>query len=101
MRRTSEGFLLDLTDWDESVASMIASEMSLDLTEAHWHIVHFVRAFYLEYHTTPTMRALIKAMQAELPNTPINSLYIQSLFPDGAAKQIAKIAGLPKPTKCI
>ena len=30
-----------------------------------------------------------------------NSRYLQRLFPGGPAKQISKIAGLPKPVKCI
>ncbi|MGB0835445.1 MAG: TusE/DsrC/DsvC family sulfur relay protein, partial [Psychrobium sp.] len=30
-----------------------------------------------------------------------NSRYLYSLFPKGPAKQATRIAGLPKPAKCI
>ena len=30
-----------------------------------------------------------------------NSRYLQRLFPDGPAKQATKLAGLPKPAKCL
>jgi tRNA 2-thiouridine synthesizing protein E len=30
-----------------------------------------------------------------------NSLYLYTLFPKGPAKQATKIAGLPKPARCI
>lgn len=101
MKRDQEGYLINLDDWNIQFAETLAKEMQLTLTQDHWHIIHFVRGFYLDYHTTPTMRALIKAMRTEIDEAKLSSVYIQSLFPEGAAKQIAKLAGLPKPTKCI
>ena len=60
-----------------------------------------MRAFYVEFNTSPAIRALIKALQREIGGDKINSRYLYRLFPDGPAKQATKIAGLPKPARCI
>lgn len=95
-----EGFLKDLNDWNEQWAIETALKDQLRLTEEHWKIIYFVRTYYDEFQTSPAIRALLKAMKLSFGDK-ANSLYLQTLFPKGAAKQIAKIAGLPKPAKCI
>ena len=97
----SAGYLLDFTQWNEAVAQMIAERENLILTEAHWEVIHFVREFYLEFKTSPAIRMLVKAMAQKLGSDKGNSRYLQRLFPDGPAKQATKIAGLPKPAKCL
>jgi tRNA 2-thiouridine synthesizing protein E len=47
------------------------------------------------------MRALVKAMASEFGSEKGNSRYLFKLFPKGPAKQATKIAGLPKPAKCL
>jgi tRNA 2-thiouridine synthesizing protein E len=60
-----------------------------------------VRAFYLEYNTSPAVRMLVKAMAQKYGEEKGNSRYLFRLFPEGPAKQATKIAGLPKPAKCL
>ncbi|MEM7422021.1 MAG: TusE/DsrC/DsvC family sulfur relay protein, partial [Pseudomonadota bacterium] len=55
------GYLLDYTQWDEGMVEVLAQEENIELTEAHWEVVRFVRAFYEEYETSPAIRALVKA----------------------------------------
>jgi len=43
----------------------------------------------------------VKAMALKLGEDKGNSRYLYRLFPEGPAKQATKIAGLPKPAKCI
>jgi len=95
------GYLLDLQDWQPELASLLAQQENIDLSEAHWEVVNFVRDFYLEYETSPAMRALVKAMAQKLGPEKGNSRYLFKLFPLGPAKQATKIAGLPKPAKCL
>ena len=94
------GYLLDVNQWNQDVALAIAEKENLQLTEAHWEVIHFVRDFYKEYKTSPAIRMLVKAMAQKLGEDKGNSRYLQRLFPDGPAKQATKLAGLPKPAKC-
>ncbi|HCV01624.1 TusE/DsrC/DsvC family sulfur relay protein [Pseudoalteromonas sp. SSMSWG5] len=96
-----QGYLLDSNDWCEELAPIIAEQENITLSEQHWEVVHFVRDFYLEYNTSPAIRMLVKAMAQKLGEEKGNSMYLYKLFPKGPAKQATKIAGLPKPARCI
>ncbi|MCW8108091.1 TusE/DsrC/DsvC family sulfur relay protein [Alteromonas ponticola] len=95
------GYLLDYRDWREEMVPILAEQENIVLTDAHWEVVRFVRAFYLEYETSPAIRALVKAMAVKFGPEKGNSRYLQRLFPRGPAKQATKLAGLPKPAKCL
>ena len=97
----ASGYLLNTADWSEAVAEAIARREQIVLTPAHWEVIYFVRAFYQEYNTSPAIRMLVKAMADKLGADKGNSRYLQRLFPDGPAKQATKLAGLPKPAKCL
>lgn len=97
----TNGYLLDHQQWNEEVALAIAEKENLELTQAHWEVIYFVREFYQEYNTSPAIRMLVKAMAQKLGEDKGNSRYLQRLFPDGPAKQATKLAGLPKPAKCL
>ena len=97
----SEGFLKDTTQWSEAMAEVIAAQEGITLAVEHWEVVRFVREFYLEFNTSPAIRMLVKAMANKFGEENGNSLYLYRLFPKGPAKQATKIAGLPKPVKCI
>lgn len=96
-----EGYLLHLEDWSRELAEDIAQREEIIMSEAHWEVVLFVRSFYLEFKTSPAMRVLVKAVGKSLGAEKGNSRYLYRLFPKGPAKQATKIAGLPKPAKCI
>lgn len=96
-----QGYLLDSNDWSEALAPVIALQENITLSESHWEVIHFVRDFYLEYNTSPAIRMLVKAMAKALGEDKGNSIYLYKLFPKGPAKQATKIAGLPKPARCI
>ncbi|MFT5813993.1 MAG: tRNA 2-thiouridine synthesizing protein E [Psychroserpens sp.] len=96
-----QGYLLDFTQWDEEVAVLLASTDEIELLEAHWEVIRFVRGFYLTYNTSPAIRALTKAMKAEFGEEKASSRYLYRLFKEGPAKQATKYAGLPKPARCI
>lgn len=96
-----DGYLLNSDEWDESLAEIIAEKENIVLTDAHWSVIHFVRQFYLEYNTSPAIRLLVKLLKEAFGEEKGNSIYLQRLFPNGPAKQACKIAGLPKPVKCL
>ena len=96
-----DGYLLNSQQWNKDVARSIAQLESIELTDAHWEVIYFVRDFYQEYNTSPAIRMLVKAMTEKLGEDKGNSRYLQRLFPEGPAKQATKLAGLPKPAKCL
>jgi tRNA 2-thiouridine synthesizing protein E len=96
-----EGYIVNLSDWDEDVAGILAKEEGIEMSENHWEVVNFLREYYDEYQIAPAVRVLTKAIGKKLGAEKGNSKYLYELFPYGPAKQACKIAGLPKPTGCI
>jgi tRNA 2-thiouridine synthesizing protein E len=95
------GYLQDMQRWTPAVATVIANKEDMALTDDHWEVIYFVREFYETYDTSPAIRALVKAMQLKFGPEKGNSRYLHRLFPDGPAKLATKLAGLPKPAKCL
>ncbi|CAL4325320.1 Sulfurtransferase TusE [Buchnera aphidicola (Protaphis terricola)] len=100
IKKDSEGYLNNYKDWNIQLAKEIALKEKIQLTNKHWKIVFFIRKFYLKYNITPSMRLLIKGFEKET-NKKICSIDLFILFPKGPAKQASKIAGIPKPSKCL
>jgi tRNA 2-thiouridine synthesizing protein E len=96
-----EGYLVNLSDWNEEVAAAIAKQENVEMTPNHWEVVNFLRQYYDEYQIAPAVRVLTKAIGKQLGEEKGNSKYLYELFPYGPAKQACKIAGLPKPTGCV
>ncbi|SKA36423.1 sulfurtransferase TusE [Photobacterium toruni] len=97
----AQGYLKNVEDWSEDLVPLLATEEAIELSEAHWEVIRFVRDFYLEFNTSPAVRMLVKAMAKQYGEEKGNSRYLYRLFPKGPAKQATKLAGLPKPVKCI
>lgn len=96
----NEGFLKDYTTWSESIAPVLAAAEGIELTAAHWEIIHAVRNYYAQYHISPMSRALSKVISAKLGEDKGKSIYLMQLFTPKPAKIIAKVSGLPKPPNC-
>ncbi len=96
-----EGYLKNLSDWNEDVATVIAGTDDVVLTKERWEIIHFLREYYAEYQIAPAVRVLTKAIGKKMGQEKGNSQYLYELFPSGPAKQACKYAGLPKPTGCV
>lgn len=96
-----EGYLVNINDWDRDVAEELAKGENLEMTDAHWEVIDFLREYYSEYQIAPAVRVLTKAIGKKLGKEKGNSKYLYELFPYGPAKQACKVAGLPKPTGCI
>jgi tRNA 2-thiouridine synthesizing protein E len=90
----AEGYLANRDDWSEELANELATQMGIELSDAHWTVLNTARAIEGESGSSPGLRKISKRSE-----TPIKSIY--KLFPDGPAKLIAKIAGIPKPKSCL
>ncbi|HVL01860.1 MAG TPA: TusE/DsrC/DsvC family sulfur relay protein [Dongiaceae bacterium] len=96
-----EGFLENLSDWNETVAEALAQREQIQLTAAHWEILRALQDFHRQFEHSPPMRVLVKYIKQQLGDAKGNSIYLLQLFPGSPAKLAAKIAGLPRPTNCL
>jgi tRNA 2-thiouridine synthesizing protein E len=95
------GFLKQVSDWDETVAEVLAARSEVELSPAHWEIVHFIRDHYLRFNHLPNARLFVKAVEKALGPDKGNSIYLHRLFPKGPVRYACLIAGLPKPPGCL
>jgi tRNA 2-thiouridine synthesizing protein E len=99
--RDHDGFLINLADWNESVATELARDDGIELGDEHWQLILLIRDFYHAYHVSPAMRVLVKQVRERLGEDRGNSQYLMRLFPGSPAKRLARIAGLPRPSNCL
>ena len=97
----ADGYLENLNDWNEAVARELAALESIELDSEHWELIELVRRYYDEFEHAPAMRPLVKWIKLEAGADKGNSIYLHKLFPVSPAKQLARLSGLPKPTKCL
>ena len=90
----AEGFLTEYDEWTEDLGKQLAAAIGIDMTEAHWKAIRFLRADYQERGETPTLRRV-----STVGGIPTKELF--TLFPAKPAKKMAYIAGLPKPVGCV
>ncbi len=90
----AEGFLTQYDEWDENLAEVLAAQIGIELGEAHWKAIHFLRADYKDQGETATLRRI-----TTVGGIPTKELF--ELFPKKPAKKMAYIAGLPKPRGCV
>ena len=96
----AQGYLRHQSDWTEALAKQIAEQENIKLSDDHWQVLHYVRDYYLQYKSSPAIRPLVKYLAEKLGAEKGNSLYLHKLFKE-PAKQASKIAGLPKPARCL
>ncbi len=89
-----EGFLTRRDDWSEELAVDLAALIDLELTDAHWAALRFMRKDTEGGTPTPTLRRM-----QTVGGFDIKELY--RLFPGKPAKKMAWLAGLPKPVGCV
>ncbi len=95
-----EGFLRNLADWNETVATELARSEDIELTAEHWEIIHLVRDYYETYHVSPPTRVLVKIIGEKFGPEKGRSIHLMQLFSGRPAKLVSQIAGLPKPANC-
>ncbi len=96
-----DGYLQNLDDWSPVIASALAAQENLELSDAHWEVIELLRSFYAEFQLSPATRPLIKYAAIKLGPDKGNSQHLNLLFKGTPAKLAAKLAGLPKPTNCL
>ena len=92
----ANGYLLDMNDWSEDVAKVIAEAEGVELSDKAWDLINFLRDEYLNNNgNQPNDRNIVKAMSAQWGEK-IQSKDLYTLFPMQPSKQAGKIGGLPE-----
>jgi TusE/DsrC/DsvC family sulfur relay protein len=89
-----EGFLTEYDEWDEDLAPVLASNIGIELTEAHWAVIRFLRKDFAEQGETATTRRV-----QTVGGIGVKEQF--ALFPKKPGKKMSYIAGLPKPHGCV
>jgi TusE/DsrC/DsvC family sulfur relay protein len=88
-----EGFLRNMSDWDDKVACALAEKEGIDeLTPQRMEIIRFLREYYKKYDHFPILNAV--CLNVRQPNQCLNDKFIHPL-------KAWKIAGLPKPDDVV
>jgi tRNA 2-thiouridine synthesizing protein E len=90
---TEDGYLEDMSQWNQDIAKDIANEIGIELTDKHFEVINYLR------EKTAAKEALTIRKVGKSGIVDIKGLY--KLFPKGPLKFSSKIAGIPKPTSCI
>ena len=90
-----EGYLIDPSDWTESIAKDLSSQEEIELTHDHWEVIHFMRQYYSEHQIAPDVRHVMKHLSEQMKAESRNRIF--ELFPYGYVKQACKIAGMKRP----
>ena len=85
-----------LNEWNEEQARKIASELGIELTDAHLQVVHTLREHYREHGESESGQQLTDMLNNAFASQGGNK-YLHRLFSEGAVSQGMRIAGLPVP----
>ncbi|UCE70742.1 MAG: TusE/DsrC/DsvC family sulfur relay protein [Nitrospiraceae bacterium] len=96
-----DGYLVDWQEWNEGLANLMAKEDGLELGEAHWEVIKFLRDYFEKFQIAPMIKILTKELKKKYGKEKGNTKYLYELYPAGPAKQACRYAGLPKPTGCV
>jgi tRNA 2-thiouridine synthesizing protein E len=93
---TATGFLVNIEDWNEDAAKIIADEEGIELTEKHWDVINYLRDEYTNNNgKQPNNRTMLKDM-GKIWGTKVSSKDMYNLFPGNPSKQAGRIGGLPE-----
>lgn len=89
-----DGFMTDYDEWNEDLATVLAAQIGIELTDEHWKVIRFLRADFMQTGEAATTRRV-----QTTGGIPVKEQF--RLFPKKPAKKMAYIAGLPKPHGCV
>jgi tRNA 2-thiouridine synthesizing protein E len=93
----SEGYLRNLADWSEDFAREQAKSEEMELTNAHWQVIAFLRDYYAEHGVQAQVRAMIWHFAKAWGPERGNNHHLHDMFPRGGPqKQGNRLAGLLK-----
>lgn len=93
-----QGFLIDPEDWNEAIAEELARRLGVELTQAHWAVLWFMREFLAEHGVAADARFVFRFLEAHGADAGSSGREVFfALFPYGYVGQACKIAGMRQP----
>jgi len=89
-----EGYLVDPDEWTDAVAEVLARREDIVLTDEHWAVLRFMRAYFDEHGVAADARYVVRHLTRSR-GADRNRLF--DLFPYGYVQQACKIAGMKRP----
>lgn len=94
----NEGYLIDPLEWNESLASALASSEDIQLDSSYWPVLKFMREYWMENRVAPDVRHVVDFLIKEKGlDKKVAKKHLFGLFPYGYVKQACKIAGMQRP----
>jgi len=90
---TDEGYLVNAQDWSKEMATEMAKEAGIELTDKHYEVLEYLR----KESAAGAQLTIRKVGKSGIVD--IKGLY--TLFPGGPLKLSSKFAGIPKPASCV
>ncbi len=90
---TDEGYLVNRDEWSKEIATELAKEDGIELSDKHFEVLEYLR----KESASGTALSIRKVGKSGI--TDIKGLY--KLFPGGPLKYSSKFAGIPKPASCV
>jgi tRNA 2-thiouridine synthesizing protein E len=101
IRTDEQGFLLELEDWSEAFAGVLARHEGIELYVDHWELIWYFRDYYAETQSLPTMHRMVMELGGRrgghFRDRKAYEKHIYRLFPSDPVREICKLAGLPMP----
>lgn len=88
-----EGYFTNPSQWTKEIATEIAREVDLVLTDKHFAVLEYLRDRFTRGEAL-TIRGIGKSGIVD-----IKGFY--ELFPGAPMKKASKVAGIPKPASCV
>jgi tRNA 2-thiouridine synthesizing protein E len=96
---TENGYLVEVNEWSEAVAELIAKDEGIEMTDKHWDVVKYLRDQHINNAgNEPNERTILKDMGKQWGEK-LSSKVMYEMFPLMPSKQGRKIAGLPQSTR--
>ena len=93
---TETGFLINLEDWNEDIAKVIAAQEEIELTDRHWDVINYLRdEFINNKENQPNTRNMVKDI-GKIWGEKIDTKTLFDLFTGNPSKQAGRIGGLPE-----
>jgi len=86
----------EYTSWNEAHATSLAKEAGIELTDAHWDVIQYLRQHYKDFGPTKQARTLTQVLDVKFAAQG-GLKYLYTLFPNGPVNQGCAIAGVPVP----
>lgn len=82
--------------WDEEFARKTARDMGIELTDAHWDVINFLRVHFQNNGPVAHAHDLAEELDDRFQDQG-GLRYLYQLFPGGPVSQGCQIAGVPVP----